>query len=469
MDRLEQLREKFKEAQKRSKELRAIDPEKMKDDEANELRELITTMEALKADIDAEIRAQKLDGIGGDGSQPSGVTVEDQPVYRGSAASAFGQQAADVATVTVRNAAADQIKSAETRLHDNTKRALALIEKRQGQEPSEEFQERSFRPIFNPEARAAGTGMTQGLGSEGGFLLQSETSIDLMTNGFNNSAVLSRCQKRTLTGSESLEIIMVKETSRVAGYRGGGVRVYTDGELSQITSSKTELEKIRLAPERLTGMYYASDKIMLNTTLLGQEMRQLFMEEFAFKAQDLVVNGLGAGQALGILNAPSAISIAKETGQDATTIVTMNILNMFARFLLRGGGKPSWFGNRDIFTQLMTLVYDVGTGGELARLYIPPTMPGGTGSMLGYPVEFIEQAQTLGTAGDLWLADMNQYMTVDYGDINEASSIHFKFDYGQTAFRFIYFFDGQPRVRSAITPANGSNTVSPFVNIAVRS
>ena len=90
--------------------------------------------------------------------------------------------------------------------------------------------------------------------------------------------------------------------------------------------------------------------------------------------------------------------------------------------------------------------------------------------MLGYPVEFIEQAETLGDAGDIWLCDWSQYVCVDYGDINEASSIHFKFDYAQTTFRFVYYFDGQPRMVSAITPFKGSsNTVSPFVRIAARA
>ena len=117
----------------------------------------------------------------------------------------------------------------------------------------------------------------------------------------------------------------------------------------------------------------------------------------------------------------------------------------------------------------MLLKVDIGTGGQLLRLYNPPSMPGGTGSMLGYPVVFIEQAESLGTAGDIWLADLSQYVCVDYGDINEASSIHFKFDYAQTTFRFVYYFDGQPRMISAITPFKGSSsTVSPFVNVADR-
>lgn len=394
------------------------------------------------------------------------IQVPDQPIYRGSAAAALGQQLADIAMVETPGSVGE--REARSRLEQNTNRVMSLITRSSGREPSPDFQRQSFMPLHN--TRAAGTGQIQGIGSEGGFLLQSETSIDLMTHGFNNSEVLRRCQRRTITGSESVEVVGIDETSRASGSRGGGVRVYTDAELSAITSSTTKFKKIRLSPERLTGMYYASDKLLKNVVFLGQEMRQLFMDEFAFKTQDLVIEGTGAGQALGIKAADCKVTVAKETGQAADTIVSENILKMYSRFLLRSGsGSACWLTNRDCFTQLFTMTYAVGTGGELSRLYVPPSQPNGIGSMLGYPVIFIEQAETLGDLGDIWLADFSQYLVVDYGNIEEASSIHLKFDYGQTAFRFVYYFDGQPRDVSAITPFKGSATVSPFVTLAARA
>lgn len=473
MDKLKKLQERFSAVMADLEEIRKLNGDALTDEKRAERDTLLSEIRTLETDIDAEKELRRLgdkDASGGNAARPA-IEIDDQPVYRGTQSAAFGQQCVDVALVTAPgHADRRDVDAARTRLEHNTKRALELIEKRQGQPASREFVDKSMRPIFSPEARTAGTGQIQGVGSEGGFLLQSETSIDLMTHGFNNSEVLRRCQRRTLTGSESLEIVGIDETSRADGSRGGGTRVYTDAELSQITSSMTKFEKIKLSPERLTGMYYASDKILMNATFLGQEMRQLFTEEFAFKTQDLVMEGTGAGQALGIKNADCKISISKETGQLADTIVSQNVLKMFERFYLRGpAGSVAWFANRNTFTQLFSLTHDVGTGGEMARLFTPARNPGENGSMLGYPVVFIEQAESLGDAGDLWLNDFSQYVCVDYGDINEASSIHFKFDYAQTTFRFVYYFDGQPRLVSAITPFKGSSsTVSPFVRIEDR-
>ena len=421
-----------------------------------------TTIKALKEQMDAlETALATMQGPGGS------IVIPDQPIYKGSKAAALGMQAMDIYLVGQSSTAHNIRSDAMQRLEHNTKRCLALLEKGQGT-VSREFEAASMRPIHG----AAGTGMTMdGPGSEGGFLLQSETSMDLMTNSFNNGEVTRRCSKRTITGSDSLEIIGIDETSRADGSRGGGIRVYTDAELDQYTSSNTKLAKIKVEPERLTGLCFVTDKLLKNAVFLGQELNQLFREEFQFKVQDIIFNGNGAGMGLGITVADCLVAIAAESGQLAGTIVTENILKMFARWLPLGmNDSLAWFANRNTFVQLFTLTYDIGTGGELARLFIPPTMPGGNGSMLGLPVVFIEQAQSLGTKGDIVLADMSQYVAADYGNIDEASSVHLKFDYGQTTFRFTYYFDGQPRWKSALTPYKGTgDTVGPFVSIATRS
>lgn len=49
-------------------------------------------------------------------------------------------------------------------------------------------------------------------------------------------------------------------------------------------------------------------------------------------------------------------------------------------------------------------------------------------------------------------------------------SIHLRFDYGETAFRFMFEIDGQPWIAEPLTPFKGSaNTLSPFVTLATRA
>ena len=50
-----------------------------------------------------------------------------------------------------------------------------------------------------------------------------------------------------------------------------------------------------------------------------------------------------------------------------------------------------------------------------------------------------------------------------------SQSEHVLFATDQTAFRLIQRLDGRPWLITALTPRNGTNTVSPYVNLATRS
>lgn len=455
MTRLEKLQAAYRAKMDKLRELRGIETPSA--EQIAELNTALTEAEGLVTQIDTETRSAALESRSmGSDSAPDGlginpgttVEVVDNPVYRGGSAYALGAQLQDILITSDTRSDDTERRAAVSRLEQAEKRTKGLM-------------------AANKESRAAGTGMHTGVSSDGGFLLQGETAVDLMTNGFNNSEVLSRCAKRTLTDTDFVEIIGIDESSRVAGSRAGGIRVYTTAELDAMTESKTKLKKIRIEPKPLTGMFYASDKMLKNATFLGQEMRQLFGEEFAYKCQDLVIWGTGQGEPLGIMNAGCKVTVAKETSQTAATINITNILKMDSRITNDASPGLVWLVNRDCKPQLAVLTIVSADAASLVyKTY--QNMGVRKADLNGVPCVTIEQASTLGTEGDIILADFSQYVVADSGQISEASSIHVKFEYNQTAFRFGYNFDGQPRWSSALTPAKGSNTTSPVVTLAVR-
>jgi len=433
-------------AEARTKEARGL-----KDADVVELKQL--ELDIVELQEFEELEARQLENTNGDAPTGDGdsnpdfrdADVQDQKIYRGNAP--LGAQMVDIATMSKREGGAAE-QEARGRFDSMIKREKVIAEK-----------------------RAAGTGgHVEAVGEDGGFLLQGETSIDLITNGFNNSAILSRAANRDIGMSQFVELVGIDETSRVNGSRGGGVRVYTDKELALMTQSKTKFEKIRIEPKRLTGMYFASDEILNNAPILQGEMAELFDMEFAFKGQDLAINGSGAGEAMGVLTAPALVTVAKEAAQPAKTIVFQNLVNMKARIRTRNRASVIWVANQDIEPQLYTLSLPVGTGGSVMPVYVPSQDPTSevAGTLLGIPIVFVEQCATLGTKGDIILADWSTYWAANKGGIESANSIHLKFDYNQTTFRFRTWFDGQPRMKSAITPYKGSNTVSAFVTLAAR-
>lgn len=96
--------------------------------------------------------------------------------------------------------------------------------------------------------------------------------------------------------------------------------------------------------------------------------------------------------------------------------------------------------------------------------------PDGILRIKGRPVVPVEYCATVGTVGDIILADASQYRMIrKAAGVQQDSSIHVRFLNDETTFRALYRVDGQPMPRSAITPFKGSNTLSPFVVLATRS
>jgi HK97 family phage major capsid protein len=175
------------------------------------------------------------------------------------------------------------------------------------------------------------------------------------------------------------------------------------------------------------------------------------------------------------MRAPCLVNQAKEATQavGSASIVTENIVNMWSRLSPKSMTRAIWLANPDTFPQLSTLTVNVGTGGMPVGLlqYNTSGIAGAPSvSILGRPLFFSPHCQTLGTSGDIILGDFSQYVTISKAgrDIETATSIHVKFIYDETAFRFVKRFDGEPWWASAVTPKHGTNTFSPFVSLATR-
>ena len=128
--------------------------------------------------------------------------------------------------------------------------------------------------------------------------------------------------------------------------------------------------------------------------------------------------------------------------------------------------------NQNVFPQLATMGLAVGTGGSAA--YMPP---GGASaspyaSLMGRPIIPLEQCETLGTAGDIMVGDFGKgYIFIDKGAMKQDLSIHVRYIFDESVFRFVYRCDGQPALAKAITPYKGGSnfTLGHFVKLAVRA
>jgi HK97 family phage major capsid protein len=236
-----------------------------------------------------------------------------------------------------------------------------------------------------------------------------------------------------------------------------------------MTASKPKVRAMKLEPKEMAILIYSTDKLLRNATATGQFITRAASDEINFMTGDAIVNGDGAGKPQGILASGSLISQAKEPGQAAKTILFENVSKMWSRMHARARANAIWFINQEIEPQLMTMYIPIGTAG--IAVYMPAGGISGAqyATIFGRPIVPIEYCPALGTKGDILLTDLSAYATGTKGGVRSDMSIHLRFDYNETAFRFLFEVDGQPWLASALTPYKGSQTLSTSVALATRS
>lgn len=313
-------------------------------------------------------------------------------------------------------------------------------------------------------------GMSEGSPSDGGFLVQTDFSSELMKRVYATGRLASRCRRIPISGNaNSIKINAVSETSRADGSRWGGVRAYWTAEAGDKTNATPAFRQIELSLKKLTGLAYVTDELLQDAPALESLLMQAFSEEIGFKLDDAILNGTGAGMPLGIMACPALVSQAKENGQPADTIVAENIINMWSRLWSGSMSNAVWLVNQSVLPQLYSMSLAVGGGGQL--VYMPANGISGRpyATLMGAEIVVCEQTDTLGDKGDIVLADLGQYLLADKGGIQSASSIHVRFVNDESVFRFVYRVDGQPWWQSALTPFNSAPTQSPFVTLDARA
>jgi HK97 family phage major capsid protein len=310
--------------------------------------------------------------------------------------------------------------------------------------------------------------LNETIGAQGGFLVQEDFAGQIAKEAYEVGQLASRVRKIPVgPNSNGLSGWAVNETGRATGSRFGGVQSYWIGEAATKTRSKPTFREVNLRLRKLAAICRATDEVLQDTVALEGIVRQAFAEDFGWMIDDAIYNGLGGFQPLGVMASGALVTVGKEVGQAADTIVSENIFKMYSR-RLGLASKYAWYINQDIEPQLYALEIAVGTGGKPS--FMPP---GGLSDapyarLMGLPVIPLEHTATVGTTGDIMLGNFGQYIMIDKGPTEVATSIHVYFVSDETAFRFVYRCDGQPVDAAPVTPANSALTQSPFVVLASR-
>lgn len=122
--------------------------------------------------------------------------------------------------------------------------------------------------------------------------------------------------------------------------------------------------------------------------------------------------------------------------------------------------RAFWLINRDVMAKLPLM-----TVGDVPITWESYFRDGMIGFLNGLPVYQSEDCEALGTQGDVRLINPAGYRVLEkVGGEQFASSIHVKFDYDLTAFRWTHRINGISWSNAVYTPRKGA-TLSPFVEL----
>lgn len=320
------------------------------------------------------------------------------------------------------------------------------------------------RLMIGAAAPGAGTYANEASGADGGFLIPPAFGADIFQFSLTDNALLPMTDEVTVTGNA-----MSFPKDETTPWGTNGVRAYWQGEAGAPTGTKPIFGMTSLRLKKLMALVPVSDEMLDDSSALASYLPKKIGASMQWKTNEAILFGPGAGLPQGAMVSGAVVTIAKDAGQATGTLTAMNLANMIAR--LPEGSFPNsvWIINNDVLPALFTLTLGnypiyIPTGGNTGGATGNPY-----GTLLGRPIMISQHANTFSSAGDVMLVDLSYYQTITKSaGMQTATSMHLYFDADATAFRTTFRVDGQSKIAAAITPAKGTNKLSPFVQLGAR-
>lgn len=310
--------------------------------------------------------------------------------------------------------------------------------------------------------------MVEGDDSQGGFLVPEQWADRIYHAALEGAIVRPRVGNAAFrVKGNSLKVRMLNDSDRSSSLFGGVTFLWQPerGDKS-LAKSKPALGERELTLKKLIGSCFVSNELEDDYGAFGSFMELAFGQAIRFIEDDAFINGTGVGQPLGILNANCTIPVPRQGVGD---VDWLDIARMARRLLSDSWNRAVWLLNPDVLDNLFTATAPVANQATVLNM--------NERILWGAPFIVTEKCQSLGTQGDIILADFGagHYLIADKEmEIMGSRHVdgpfwHLQQEYHQgfvtdeTFWRVVLRVDGQPLMSQAITPYKGANSLSPFV------
>lgn len=321
----------------------------------------------------------------------------------------------------------------------------------------------SHRNVDERLTRSTTTYSNEAAGPDGGYAVPPEFGQRIVDMAMEEQSLLALSEQTPISGNS-----MRFPKDEGTPWGTSGITATWENEAAVKTPTKeNELRESELRLKKLMVLVPATEELLADSTAMTTHLTRKMGVRLDWKVQDAVVNGIGAGQPLGITKSSAYVSQAKETSQTTDTINAQNVAKMLGRVIGGAGARFAWLINPDAYNQVITMTLNNNP------VWTPPSAgfkDAPSGFLLGKPIIQTDTCQTLGDKFDIILANMAGYTTITKsGGAELATSMHLYFDQQLMAFRLTFRMDGQPLLSGPVTPPNSAITRAHFVTLDART
>lgn len=301
-------------------------------------------------------------------------------------------------------------------------------------------------------------------GSTGGFLVGQEFGGEVLKLD-PEADVFASGVRSVPMGSPIKTYPALRQTGNpatAASSAHAGIRTYYKSEKAARTSSDASFDEVKLEAVDLIAYTDATNDLLDDAPGAEADFLGLIRSALGWRRDYEYIRGAGKGTPLGYFNAPSLLSVTRES---AGGISYYDVLSMFAKIMPAYMSRCEWEANPTTLPQLAMIKDDAGNS-----MWRDPQM-GAAGplpaTLLGRPVKFTEKVPALGTAGDLNLVVPALYLEGLRSGVEIGVSEDFLFSTDQVAYRAKIRHDGQPWIKGTYKMADGSNSeLSGFLQLS---
>lgn len=302
--------------------------------------------------------------------------------------------------------------------------------------------------------------MSETVPSSGGFAVPEQYAAWLLDASLESEIVRPRATVWPMS-SDSLKVPGWDASTHTSSLYGGLTGTWIS-ELGASTEVTAKMRQIQMTAKKLACYTSASNELVADGIDLESQITQALVKTLGWYMDYAFIHG-GAGQPLGILNDPALITVAKESGQTASTIIFENAVKLYSRLAPQCMENAVWLASQTCVPQLLTMCLQVGVGGSMLQPAV--LQSSGKFSLLGKEVIFSEKLPALGSKGQLMLVDLSQYAIGLRKEISLDKSIHVGWTTDTSSYRAIVRVDGMGTWNAPITPKAG-DTLSWCVALA---